>query len=80
MNKKIIYFVVAAAIFGIGGYFLYVNLAAEEEAPSVVSSKIVATDFATKIFSDEKFSKLESNIDLSIKVSQKGKTNPFMKF
>lgn len=80
MNKKIIYFVAAAAILGIGGYFLYITLTAEEETPIAASSGIIATDFGTKIFSDDKFSDLKSNITLPIKAGQKGKTNPFMKF
>lgn len=80
MNKKILYLIAALVVFGIGGYFLYTRLNGVDVTTVGQTTKPVEMSFKTQIFSDQKFSDLVKQITLPIKVSQKGKANPFMKF
>lgn len=80
MNKKIIYLVVGLAILGIGGYFLYTLLTADEGVVTISASKTINTTFKTEIFSDKKFTGLKNYVSLPVLAGQQGKTNPFMKF
>ena len=80
MNKKILYLIAALVVFGIGGYFLYTRLGEADVTAVGQTAKLIETSFKTQIFSDQKFVDLKKHITLPIKVSQKGKANPFMKF
>ncbi len=67
-------------LLGIGGYFLYTKFLAEEiSLPSAVT-KPLETNFDLKVFTDQRFLDLKQHIELPIKVSSKGKINPFMEF
>jgi len=80
MNKKILYLIAALVVLGIGGYFLYTRFSEVDVTAVSPTTKPIETSFRAQVFSDKKFADLVKHITLPVKVSQKGKTNPFMKF
>lgn len=80
MKNKALILIIVLLFVAMGGYFLYYKLISEEAESTIGITKIIDTNFDTKIFSNEKFDGLKEYVALPVEVGQKGKINPFMKF
>lgn len=80
MKNKVLILIIVLLFVAVGGYFLYYKLIGEEAESTIGITKIIDTNFDTKIFSNKKFDGLKEYVALPVEVGQKGKINPFMKF
>lgn len=80
MKRGTVIFIIVLALIAAGGYFLYSQLIVGEIAPTPLATKVIETNFDTKIFSEATFAQLKQYVASPVEIGQEGKINPFMKF